>query len=117
MSYDVKLCDSVSGDVLEVSSPHYMRGGTYCVNGTTELWLNITYNYGNIFRKVMRDGIKGLQGKTAAETLPILKSAIEKLKNDVSDDYWEATEGNAKKALTQLYAMAQMRPDGVWDVN
>ena len=28
--------------------------------------------------------------------------------------YWKATEGNAKRPLIQLRAMAQMRPDGVW---
>lgn len=30
-------------------------------------------------------------------------------------DYWEATEGNAKRPLLQLAAMARIRPDGVWD--
>lgn len=28
---------------------------------------------------------------------------------------WEPTEGNAKRALLQLLAMARMRPDGVWN--
>lgn len=27
----------------------------------------------------------------------------------------EATEGNAKRPLLQLAAMARIRPDGVWD--
>ena len=30
-------------------------------------------------------------------------------------DYWKATEGNAKRALCQLRALAQLRPDGVFD--
>jgi hypothetical protein len=33
----------------------------------------------------------------------------------VHEDYWEATEGNAKRALLQLMALSRMRPDGVWD--
>ena len=34
--------------------------------------------------------------------------------DDVDEDYWKATEGNAKRALHGLLAFAQMRPDGVW---
>jgi hypothetical protein len=40
--------------------------------------------------------------------------AIAKLNDDVDQNYWKPTEGNAKKALTQLLALAKMRPDGVW---
>ena len=32
-----------------------------------------------------------------------------------TDDYWKATAVNAVKPLYSLVAMAQMRPDGVWD--
>jgi hypothetical protein len=32
------------------------------------------------------------------------------------NDYWKATEGNAKRALCQLVALAQLRPDGVWNI-
>lgn len=116
MSYDISLCDPVTKEVLLLEFPHQMRGGTYVMNGTNEAWLNITYNYGKIFRKVMgEEGIRSIYGKSGAESIPILQSAIAQLGNDVSSDYWEATEGNAKKALCQLLALAQMRPDGVWD--
>lgn len=32
-----------------------------------------------------------------------------------NDDYWEATAANALQPLYQLRAMAQLRPDGIWD--
>ncbi len=32
-----------------------------------------------------------------------------------NDNYWEATAGNAIKPLHYLVAMAQLRPDGIWD--
>ena len=51
---------------------------------------------------------------TGVDSIPLLTKAISKLGDDVSDDYWEATEGNAKRALTQLLTLAKMRPDGVW---
>jgi hypothetical protein len=38
------------------------------------------------------------------------------LNDDVSNDYWEPTEGNVKYAILCLAAMAQARPDGVWTV-
>lgn len=118
MSYDITLRDPITKEVLSVSSPHFLAGGTYALGGTTDLWLNITYNYGKFYRlpEVFgKDGIRTIYGMTGAGSIPVLKSAIANLGDDVTEDYWEATEGNAKRPLYQLLAMAQMRPDGIWD--
>jgi hypothetical protein len=115
MSYDIELVDPVTLAPLEVDFKHGVHGGVYEVGGTQRLWLNVTYNYCDIFCKVMGpEGIRILYRKTGAETIPLLKEAISKLGDDVSDDYWFATEGNAKRALCGLLAFAQMRPDGLW---
>jgi hypothetical protein len=116
MSYDIYLKDSVDGKVLELDEKHQMKGGTYCVGGTKECHVNVTYNYSKHFCRVLGlDGIRSLYGKTGAECIPILKTAMSKLKDDTSDDYWESTEGNAKRSISQLLALAQLRPDGVFD--
>ena len=118
MSYDICLCDPVSHETLQTDQPHFMRGGTYAMHGTTKLWLNVTYNYGKIYHRPEvfgEKGIRAIYGLTGAQSIPILENAIMSLGDDVSSDYWEATEGNAKRPLTQLLVMAQMRPDGVWD--
>ena len=116
MSYDIRLCDPVTHETLKTDVPHDMRGGTYAMVGTTELWLNVTYNYGKRYYRVLGDkGIRTIYGMTGAESIPVLEAAVAKLSDEVSDDYWEATEGNAKRPLLQLAAMARMRPDGVWD--
>ncbi len=118
VSYDISLCDPVTREPLEVKEPHFIRGGTYAIGGTTECWLNITYNYGCFYRREDVFGEKGVRtiyGMSGAESIPVLEKAIAALGDDVSDDYWEATEGNAKKALYGLLALARMRPDGVWD--
>ena len=115
MSYDIRLCDPVTHETLEVDSPHLMAGGTYALGGTTELWLNVTYNYARHYHCLGERGIREIYGKTGAESIPMLKAAALRLGDDVSDDYWEATEGNAKRPLLQLAAMARIRPDGVWD--
>jgi hypothetical protein len=116
LSYDIRLKDRVTGNTVRLDFPHQIRGGMYAVGGTNEAWLNVTYNYGDIFRQVFgEDGIRSIYGKSGAESIPMLQKAISVLKDDATNDYWEATEGNAKKALYGLLAFAQLRPDGVWD--
>ena len=116
MSYDIYLNDPVTGDTIELDEPHQMRGGTYKIGGTTEAWLNVTYNYAKHYYRVMGEkGIRTIYGMTGAESIPVLKAAIDELGDDVDPDYWKPTEGNAKRALCSLLALAQMRPDGVWD--
>jgi len=51
---------------------------------------------------------------TGAQSIKVLDSAVQKLRDDISSDYWKPTEGNAKAALLKLIAMAEMRPDGIW---
>ena len=52
---------------------------------------------------------------TGAESIPVLEAAASRLADDATGNYWDATEGNAKRALLQLVALAKLRPDGVWD--
>lgn len=114
MSYDIYLRDPVTHDTLQIETPHQIRGGTYAVGGTQEAWLNITWNYAKHYYRVFGEkGIRTIYGMTGAESIPVLKEAISKLGDDVAEDYWEPTEGNAKRALHGLLALAQMRPDGV----
>ena len=190
MSYDISLRDPVSGETLLMDNPHFMTGGTYAIGGTREFWINITYNYGHYYCEATDGdprfaheevsayyadgtqgqveteyGIRGIYGKTGAESIPMLKDMIarieEKYQHDgvwidtdrvkarfldpdgneykdyvsaiihgqpytkeeytitvnegPNDDYWEPTAGNAIKPLRQLIALAEMRPDGVWD--
>lgn len=115
MSYDIELTDPVSGETIQFDSPHHMRGGTYCVDATKEAWLNITWNYSKFFYNTMGEkGIRTIYGTTGADSIPILQAAADQLKNDATKNYWDSTEGNAKRALLQLIAMAKMRPDGIW---
>lgn len=116
MSYDIELVDPVTRKTIELDEPHHMRGGTYCVGGMTLAELNVTYNYGAHFARVLgTEGIRAIYGMTGAESIPVLKAAADKLGEDASEDYWEATEGNAKRAILQLLALAWMRPDGIWE--
>ena len=116
MSYDVYLNDPVTKNTIELDHVHHIRGGTYQIGGTTEAHLNITYNYAQHFKQVLgAGGIRSIYGMSGAESIPILRAAADKLGDDVHDDYWQPTEGNAKRALFRLIALAQLRPDGVWE--
>ena len=125
MSWDFDLCDPVTKECLSTEKKHMIQGGTCCVGGTTAMTLNVTYNYSDIINKKFKeleiDNEIGsyayyLNGKTGAETIEPLKKIIASLKDDADEDYWKATEGNAKRALCGLLAFAQMRPDGIWKV-
>ena len=115
MSYNIELCEPLTKKVIEFEAPHFIRGGNYVANGTTEAWLNVTYNYGNHFRRIFgEEGIRTIYGMTGAESIPIIKNAISQLSDDISPNYWEPTDGNVKKVLLSLLSFAQMRPDGIW---
>ena len=116
MSYDIYLQEPITKEDIEFDCPHFMKGGTYEIGGTQKAWLNITYNYSKHYHRTMgEEGIRTIYGMTGAESIPILKSAIEQLGDDVTNNYWDGTEGNAKHALLKLVALAEMRPDGIWD--
>ena len=194
MSYDIQLKDPVTGKTIEFDKPHMMTGGTYAVGGTREAWLNITYNYAKYYYEatdkderfahdevsayyadgtkgeiVTEYGIRGIYGKTGAESIGMLNDMISRIKDRYQKDgkwisterkepryidtetgreldlfmdiikgkmpkenyrkeeyietvnegstgnYWKDTAANAIRPLTQLIALAQMRPDGVWD--
>ena len=138
MSYDIYLTDPVTREPLELEEAHYMRGGNYALGGTTEAWLNITYNYADwyyrpgVFGETSEDskGIRSIYGLTGAESIPVLKGAInalESMTEDISEKerreckrqgctgYWVPTRENAIRPLHQLLALAQMRPDGIWE--
>ena len=117
MGYDIHLNDPVTREPIHFEEKHQVHGGNMVLGGTTEAWLHITYNYADHFRSVFgsEDGVRRIYGLTGAESIPLLKAAIFKLGDEVSLDYWEATEGNAKQALCGLLAFAQLRPDGVWE--
>lgn len=139
MSYDIRLTDPATRETIQLDGPHQMRGGIYAAGGTTEAWLNVTYNYAVWYYKSGvfpdngegRSGIRAIYGLSGAESIPILQhaiSAMEGLKEDRevskrirecmgqgAGGYWAPTRENALRPLHQLLALARMRPDGVWE--
>lgn len=137
MSYDIYLRNRVTKETVHFDTPHQMAGGTYAVGGTTEAWLNVTYNYAQWYYKdgVFPDngednsGIRSIYGLSGADSIPVLEHAIKALESMTEDltekeiqeykdggagGYWTPTRANAIRPLYQLLAMAKMRPDAEW---
>lgn len=121
MSYDIEMQDPETNEALWLNNPRQLVGCNQQVGGSREASISITYNYANIFARVLPEnesdtGIRCISGLTGNDSIPILESAVSQLGDDVSSNYWEATEGNAKLALSQLLEMAKSCPKGVWAV-
>ena len=82
MSYDVSLLEPKTKLTIQFDDKHQFRGGTYAVGGTDEAELNITWNYTAHIERVLTGGIRGLYGKTGAETIGPLTMAIDLLHDD-----------------------------------
>lgn len=113
MSYDIYFLKNGVVCQLPFTTP---TGGTYCLDPNhKEAWFNMTYNYYEIMANhgigVYRhkDDPKDLfilEEHTAGEIAVKLAEVIPTLKDDVDENYWHATEGNVKKALTKLLLIA-----------
>ena len=119
MSYDIHLVNKKSGEVQRAKFTP-TREGTYCLTDSEvrECSFNITYNYAKHFYRVVDadKGIRVIYGMTAKESIPVLEKAISLLGDDVVEDYWQPTEGNAKESLKGLLEIAKAaNPDSVWE--
>ena len=110
MSYDISLINNNNKQPLLLYHPQYLRGGMVpkeLSNGelvqamNTHAELNITYNYSRYYYEASdgderffvtnengekkNGGIRGLYGKTAAESLPMLTDMIERIKRKYMD--------------------------------
>lgn len=106
-------------------APH-MEGGTVEIGGTQDASMNVTYNYGEVFRLVWPSNLGNsgalkemIDGRTGRESAPVLAVAVAKCGNasPYREDYWAPTIGNAKRALEVLLAWARQHPEATWRVS
>ncbi len=115
MSYWVYL----QKDGTNVEIEKHEEGGTFELGGTTEAVLNVTWNYAEFYCQELDEdqGLRWLNGKTAAETMDRLAHATAELGDCRDPDYWAATPGNAGHALAILWSWARQHPGAVWVVS
>lgn len=119
MSYDIRIINA-NGDHVQLKDRHTLIGGTFALGGTVDAWLNVTYNYADLFYKYVDEtqGIRAIYGKSVQDADKILAKAIEGIEKDHpevfedfppgSEDYWEPTPFNAIKALRNLKKLGEM---------
>lgn len=128
MSYDIRLVDRVSGEVVQLPFAHLMTGGTFVADydpftdrfipkPITDATLNITYNYAHYFYEATEGdprfahdevsayyadgtqgpiqteyGIRGIYGKSGAESIQMLRDMIDRIEGKYkSDGNWIET--------------------------
>ena len=105
MSYDISLVEPTTKKTITVDFKHQMKGGTYCVGGTDELYLNITWNYcpyffdatendERFYKGDKNQGLRAIYGKTGAETIPMLTDMAERIRKKYQneDGTWKKTK-------------------------
>lgn len=90
--------------------PRHAEGGTYVAGGTHDADLNVTYNYVQFF------DFSVLYHRKAADTIPLMEEAVARLGTERSQNYWEATPGNAGYAVSILLGWAKLHPKARWEV-
>lgn len=105
-----------------------VRGGTYALmssanSGPHDCWLNVTYNYGEVYAALLGDRYPGMveffNGKTVAEVLPLLRELVARSPKSrpFKDNYWAPTIGNALEPIRTFIAWSEQYPDGRWEAN
>lgn len=117
MSWDCTVVYKDTREDVKLDKPIDIKGGTYNMFGTNELWLNVTYNYSQFYRKKLPDSLRTLDGMDVKESIPILQDLADSLGDDKTSNYWEPTEGNAKSAILKLLKLAELAPENtMWEV-
>ena len=84
----------------------------------TDAEISVTWNYnvhyGKIFDKSLREL---LADRRAGDTIEELQRGVDELGTERSDDYWEATPGNAGYILELFLEWAVQHPDAIWVVH
>lgn len=114
MSWDIYLVDD-KRQVIKLNEPFDRIGGVYSIGGSREAYYNITFNYYPIFEKVLVIPFRNFDGLPVKDTIEILEKAINSLsEDDETGNYWDATEYNTKKALSDLLYLAELSPNSYW---
>ena len=111
MSYDISFVKPGTDEAISFDEPHQLAGGNYALGGTTEAWLNVTYNYAKHYGDIWGMSLHDMHGWTVEKAKPYIEQAVRELGTNRSGDYWEATPGNAGAAMADLLILMVRCPD------
>ena len=108
---------SLVKDERKVQVSSHVEGGVINVDGEDEATMSVTYNYAPLFANALGCGMRDMNGVSGADSMPILEAGVTKLGTERSDNYWDATYGNAGQVLAVMLDWAKAHPDAVWQVH
>jgi len=113
MDYSIGL---YYGEKLAEVEPHAV-GSVHVAGGNTDAEMLITHNYTKFFHRHLdsEQGLRWLYGKTGRECIDRLTGAVTVLGTESSNDYWDATPGNAGTVLAVLLEWAKRHPEAMFD--
>jgi len=97
----------------------HMEGGVIALGGNNQADMSVTWNYSQYYYEHIdkENGFRWLNDKVAMDTIERLKTAINLLGTETSNDYWESTPGNAGNILKVLLGWARQHPKATWRVS
>lgn len=111
MSYDMEFVYPNTDEVVMMKDVKHFHGGTYRLGEDRVADFNITYNYSKFYYERFGElGIRHLYGKTAKEVELEIAKVVPHMDLKTTENYWDATEGNARAALIGLMFIAQQVP-------
>ena len=118
MGYDIYLNDKNGC----VQVPRHNEGSIqqYGPNsaGTVDADISITFNYNDIYHKVVGKTLRQiLDAPQARDTIQTLQTVVELCGTKTSDNYWDATPGNAGAIAALLLSWARLHPTATWEVH
>lgn len=128
MGWGIQLMQG--GEVVEVAA--HTLGSNVVVGGNPEASMTVTFNYSPRYfgsgvqtpepwehHGELREDFSPwwLHGRSGRETAPVLFAVVQALGTERSDNYWEATPGNAGFVVAEMLRWALDHPDAVWAVD
>lgn len=143
MSYDIYIKHKSTDETYQFPFKHTITGGTYAVGGTSEAWLNITWNYSKYFYEVTDGdtrfahdevsayyadgttgpveteyGIRGIYGKSVKDGIELIKIMIDRLRTKYPDalpDRHDYWASTAGNAIAALDNLMRIGLLAPWD--
>jgi len=114
MGYSIRLLHPETKEQLHTKGNHQIQGGTYCIGGTTELSLSVTYNYAPLYKRIFgEEGIRSLYGMLALDSVTLLAKGISELGDNDQIPFEDAVQqGISQLRLSRTF---NRNPAGIED--
>lgn len=115
MLKEISFINNRTGEIVYFAKPLKVHDDLYLQEDIDEARINIIWDFDSIYKEKtgMKDGLAEIDHKDVDQIKEILSPAIDLLKDDEEPkEFWEITEGNAKKILKSILEITNLCPVG-----